>query len=131
MAELPGGRPPSTPEERLSVRAELWPGGRVLVVCVVGEIDYFTAELLRERVISAALVASPPWLVLDLDRVSFCDASGLGALVGIWKAVRARDGDLVIARPPGICRRILHRTALDQRIHVTATLNRAIVHLTR
>ncbi|WP_165969103.1 STAS domain-containing protein [Actinomadura sp. KC06] len=131
MTDHAGDRPPSTPGERLSARTESCAGGRVLVVHVDGQIDLFTADLLRERVLSAALPATPPRLVLDLDRVSFCDASGLSALVLIWKEVRAHDGDMVIARPPGMCRRILHRTALDQAIHVTATLDRAITHLTR
>jgi anti-sigma B factor antagonist len=59
-------------------------------------------------VISVARSASPPRLVLDLDRVTFCDASGLGALVAIRNAVLARDGDLVIARPPTLERAITY-----------------------
>ncbi|MFI0482920.1 STAS domain-containing protein [Actinomadura sp. 9N215] len=51
------------------------------MVRIVGEIDHATAAALREHVISAALVACPPRLVLALDRVSFCAAAGLGALV--------------------------------------------------
>jgi anti-sigma B factor antagonist len=131
MSEDAGGRSPSAPGARLRVRTEPHPGGRVVVVHVDGEIDNATAGLLREYVISAAArSACPPRLVLDLDLVTFCDASGLGALVAIRNAVRARDGDLVIARAPGMCRRILHRTGLDQYILVTVTLDRAITHLT-
>jgi anti-sigma B factor antagonist len=124
-----GGRSPSTPEERLSVRTEPQPGGRVLVVSVEGEIDQATTGLLRGQVISVARSASPPRLVLDLDRVTFCDVSALGALVAIRNAVLARDGAVVIARPPGMCRRILRRTGLDQHIPITATLERAITDL--
>jgi anti-anti-sigma regulatory factor len=32
-------------------------------------------------------------VVLNLDQVTFCNSSGLGALVAIWKAARAHDGD--------------------------------------
>ncbi|WUH97705.1 STAS domain-containing protein [Spirillospora sp. NBC_00431] len=128
------GRSPSVPGARLRVRTELHPGGQIVVVHVDGEIDNATAGLLREHAISAAVSAArsacPPRLVLDLDLVTFCDASGLGALVAIGNAVRAADGDLVIARAPEMCRRILHRTGLDQYITVTATLGRAITHLT-
>jgi anti-sigma B factor antagonist len=81
-----------------------------MIVRVNGEIDHATADLLREHVITAALAIRPPRVVLDFDRVTFCDSSGLGALIAIWKAVRTHQGDLVIARPPGICRRILERT---------------------
>lgn len=112
------------------MRTEPHPGGRVLVVHVDGEIDNANAGLLREHAIAAARSVSLPRLVLDLDLVTFCDASGLGALVAIRNAVLARDGHLVIARPPAMCRRILHRTGLDQYIPITATLDRAITQLT-
>jgi hypothetical protein len=82
-------------------------------------------------VIAAAFPAAPPLLVLDLDQVSFCDAAGLGALVAIRNAVRFRHGDLVIARPPQMCRQILRHTGLDSHIHTTATIDAAITHLTR
>ncbi|XRQ08849.1 STAS domain-containing protein [Actinomadura welshii] len=77
-----------------------------MVVHVEGEIDRFTADAPREQVISAA-AAGPPRIVVDLDQVSFCDTAGLGALVAICKAARTCHGDLIVARPPGVCRRIL------------------------
>ncbi|SNR55514.1 STAS domain-containing protein [Actinomadura mexicana] len=130
MIDDTGGRPPSTPEERLSVHCQAQPGDGVLVAGVAGEIDSATAGLLREWVISAAVPVSAPRLVLDLDGVTFCDAAGLGALVAIRNAVRARGGDLVLARPPDMCHQILRRTGLDRHIHIAATLDRAIALLT-
>ncbi|MFI0409079.1 STAS domain-containing protein [Actinomadura sp. 3N508] len=130
MTDDAGRRPPTAPVEPPRVHTEPHPDGRVLMVRVGGEIDYATGGLLRERVISAAGQASPPRLVLDLDGVTFCDASGLGALVAIRNAVRARHGDLAIARPSAMCRRVLQCTGLDQHIHTTATVDCAITHLT-
>ncbi|WP_171064392.1 STAS domain-containing protein [Actinomadura soli] len=130
MTDDAGRWSPSAPGARLRVHAEPHPGGRIVVVHVDGEIDNATAGLLREQAIAAAGPPCPPRLVLDMDLVTFCDASGLGALVAIRNAVRAADGDLVIARAPEMCRRILHRTGLDQYITVTATLGRAVTHLT-
>jgi anti-anti-sigma factor len=103
---------------------------QAVVVYADGEIDHHTADLLREHVITAALSARPPRVVLDLDQVTFCDSSGLGAMVAIWKAVRTHHGDLVISRPPEICRRILQRTGLDQRITVRPTLRHALTGIT-
>ncbi|MFG2084894.1 MULTISPECIES: STAS domain-containing protein [unclassified Spirillospora] len=97
MSDDAAGRSPSAPGARLRVRTEPRPGGRIVVVHVDGEIDNATAGLLREHALSAARSASPPLLVLHLGPVTFCDASGLGALVAIGNAVRARADDLVIA----------------------------------
>ncbi|MDL4813737.1 STAS domain-containing protein [Actinomadura opuntiae] len=113
-----------TPRERLRIRAERAPAG--VVVRVHGEIDAFTADALREQAIAATAPLARPRIVLDLDQVGFCDSSGLTALVAIWKAVRSRRGDLVVARPPEVCRRILARTRLDQHIGVSPTVRHAL-----
>ncbi|MBO2457472.1 STAS domain-containing protein [Actinomadura sp. LCR2-06] len=96
------------------------------MVHVHGEIDVFTADALRDQAISAAASLARLRIVLDLDQVTFCDSSGLNALVALWKSVRARGGDLVVARPPEVCRRILARTGLDAHIGVSPTLRHAL-----
>lgn len=54
-----------------------------------GEIDIFTSKALRLRLLNA-LDRSTSMLVLDLSQVSFCDAGGLGVLVGIQARARAQ-----------------------------------------
>ncbi|MFC9183882.1 STAS domain-containing protein [Streptomyces globisporus] len=39
----------------------------------------------------------PPRLVADLSGVTFCDSSGLGALVGIWRYAMDADASLTLA----------------------------------
>jgi anti-sigma B factor antagonist len=85
---------------------------RSVVVHVAGEIDYVSAEVLRERVTGAAATAGSWRLVLDLGDVEYCDSSGLAVLVGLWKAARAEGGKLVLASVPGSCSRLLRRTGL-------------------
>lgn len=53
-------------------------------------------------------------MVLDLAEVSFCDSSGLGALVSIWQAVQARGGALALARVPRRCALALAITGLQK-----------------
>jgi anti-anti-sigma factor len=94
-----------------------------LLVRVEGEIDYLTADAFRDHVLSHC---SPTWrLILDLEDVKFCDSSGLGALVGVWKAVTAQRGRLVLSRPSPVCHRILQRTGLDAHMLISPTLRRA------
>jgi anti-sigma B factor antagonist len=54
--------------------------GHMLLVTVAGEVDIATVPRLRERL--AALAASGRPLIVDLDRVTFIDAAGLGVLAG-------------------------------------------------
>ncbi|QXJ22240.1 STAS domain-containing protein [Actinomadura graeca] len=115
------------PRDRIRVRAEH--RDSALVAYAEGELDYLVSEPFRDYVLSLAF---PPWqIILDLERVSFCDSSGLGAMVGIWKAVRTRRGRLVVSRPSGLCRRILRRTGLDEHFTVSATLNHALTQFAK
>jgi anti-anti-sigma factor len=115
------------PQQRLRIRTD--DRGYAVVVHVAGEIDFTTADRLRETVGTAVVAAGPPRVVLDLDQVTFCDSSGLGTLVAMWKDTRAAGGDLLVARPPGICKRMLERTGLERHITIAPTLEVALTLL--
>ncbi|WP_089314220.1 STAS domain-containing protein [Actinomadura mexicana] len=113
------------PHDRLRIGVEN--RDTCIVVRVDGEIDYLTADAFRDHVLSHAPAA---WrIILDLQDVAFCDSSGLGALVGLWKAVTARHGRLVLSRPSPVCHRILQRTGLDAHIMISPTLRHAFARV--
>ncbi|MGP3959528.1 STAS domain-containing protein [Nonomuraea sp. 3N208] len=76
------------------------------VVRLCGELDIGTGEAVRERLLRA-LRYSTSLLILDLSGVSFCDAAGLGAVVGVQHRARSLDIALGLAAPvhtwPGCC----------------------------
>jgi anti-sigma B factor antagonist len=67
-------------------------GGRTVVV-VGGEIDVYTAPVLRER-LNELVAEGHHQLVVDMESVEFLDSTGLGVLVGGLKKVRQHDGSL-------------------------------------
>jgi anti-sigma B factor antagonist len=110
-------------DDLLHIQAEREPN--CVVIHVDGEIDYGTASQLREEAASA-VEAGNRRLVLDLGGVTFCDSSGPGVLVGIWKAVHATGGRLVLARVPQRCRLLLNRTGLAKVFTVRDRLAEAV-----
>jgi anti-sigma B factor antagonist len=70
--------------------------GRV-VLAVAGELDIGTAERLRLAV--APHLRPGAHVTLDLAGVTFCDSTGLAALVGIYKRLAATDGRLILRAP--------------------------------
>jgi anti-sigma B factor antagonist len=62
----------------------------VVTVTVVGEVDTFTAPVLRSS-LDTQLEQSPRELVIDLSGVQFLGSAGLAVLVETQKAARARD----------------------------------------
>ncbi|GAA2976846.1 STAS domain-containing protein [Actinokineospora diospyrosa] len=82
------------------------------VVSVIGQLDFGTTpELLRA---ADAVVSSGRAVVLDLGEVSFCDSSGLSALVRLHKAAVAAGGALTLARLRPQVAATISATALDR-----------------
>ncbi|GIH79057.1 STAS domain-containing protein [Planobispora longispora] len=89
------------------------------VIRLSGEIDILTRPALRRRLLSA-LRYSTNLFILDLSEVSFCDASGLGMLIGIQRRARARGITLILTAPSPCVSRILHITGLDRSMPMEA-----------
>jgi len=62
----------------------------VVTVTVVGEVDTFTAPVLRST-LDSQLEQQPKELVIDLSGVQFLGSAGLAVLVETQKSSRARD----------------------------------------
>ncbi|MEU4323734.1 STAS domain-containing protein [Nonomuraea dietziae] len=84
-----------------------------------GEIDIFSSAALRERLLGE-LRRSSSLLVLDLSRVTFCDTSGLGVLVGIQRRARLMGITLALTGALPYMARLLHTTGLDRRLPTVA-----------
>ena len=92
------------------------------------ELDLLTADRLVEQG-CAALARQPRLLLLDLARLSFCDARGLGALVRIANQADAAGCHygLIAPRPP--VAKILRIGDLNRRLPVFATIEDALASL--
>jgi len=71
------------------------PAGDCAVLRVTGEVDVYTAPLLRERVRELA-ASGAVHLIADLSQVDFLDSTGLGVLVGGLKRLREDGGSLAL-----------------------------------
>ena len=80
---------------------------------VDGELDMATAGRVEERVVTA-LTGDPRQdrVVLELGGLTFCDSSGLDALLAARAEADRRGVDLRVAGPQGIVRRSLEITGL-------------------
>lgn len=79
------------------------------VVSVRGEIDRVTID----RVVRAVEQVGDV-VVLELDRVTFLDSSGVQGILVAQQAARARGGDVILRRPSHVVSRVLEITGLRQ-----------------
>ncbi|MFE4632904.1 STAS domain-containing protein [Streptomyces sp. NPDC056773] len=92
----------------LEIGVEAGPPGTVRV-CVSGEIDLQNAAALRDTLL-IALAAHRGDLLLDLERVSFCDCSALNALLTVRHAALRVGRSLRITAAGRPVERLLHLT---------------------
>jgi anti-sigma B factor antagonist len=112
------GAPGSAPEAALTIRVRHEPN--YVLAAVTGEIDIATVARLRKRL--WALAASGRTLVADLEQVSFIDASGLGALVGVAGLAAEHGASLYVVCASERIRRPFRLTGLDRTIPLACTL---------
>lgn len=87
--------------------------GEVTVITVGGEIDVYTAPVLRDQ-LDRQIAAGRHELVLDLRGVSFMDSTGLGVLVGRLKLIRLQGGSLRLVCSSERILKVFSITGLDK-----------------
>ena len=100
----------------------------VVIAAVTGDIDMSTVAGLRERLFALADGGQP--LIVDLNRVTFIDSTGLGVLIAAARRAAGRGASVhaVCSRPQ--TRKLLWLTGVDRRIPLTATVDGALTLLT-
>jgi anti-sigma B factor antagonist len=94
------------------------------VVSTGGEIDLHSAVGL-DRAVKAAFGLSA-CLIIDMNRVTFVDSTGLGVLIGARNRAGDSGGSVLLVAPPDNVRRLLAGTQLQQSFPVFETLTEAI-----
>ena len=104
----------------------------VPTVRATGELDISTVALLCRAIHAAALAApKPPRLIVDLTALTFCDSTGLRALIGAVKEVDVLGGRAVLAlESGGMLEQLLDLSGLSEFLRVTNTLEAAERRLT-
>jgi anti-sigma B factor antagonist len=99
----------------------------VPVVTAPGEIDITSAPALRLALLKAATHGHGT-VAVDMTQTSFCDCSGLHALLAAHKRAQAQGGELLLAfSAPGL-RRVLALTGMDHIIPSFTSLDEVLSH---
>jgi len=98
--------------ERLAFEYGL--AGGIAVVHMTGEIDVANCGVLRDRLLRLVTDEGFRGLVINLAGVRFIDSTGVGVLVGVWRAVRATTSRLALAAPAPQVRRVLDTAGLTK-----------------
>lgn len=79
-----------------------------------GEIDHHIAGELRSDIDLAIDRHRPQKLVLDFDGVTFMDSSGIGLVMGRYKAVKNFGGHVIVENTGNQIKKVMRLAGLDR-----------------
>ncbi len=86
--------------------------GQVAVVTLPAEVDVTNADQVREELLSVVNQGAA-WIVADMGKTTFCDSTGVSALVRTFKRATASGGGMrLVVNSPAV-HRVLGITGVD------------------
>lgn len=96
-----------------------------LIVTITGELDHHIAAKLRTK-IDSELGGEIINIIFDFSELSFMDSSGVGMIMGRYKAVKLLGGSLTVAGATPQVERILKISGLMNIVDTVASVGQAI-----
>ena len=96
-----------------------------LIVTVTGALDHHIAAKLRTK-IDSRLGGEVKNIIFDFSELSFMDSSGVGMIMGRYKAVQKAGGSVIVAGATPQVERILKISGLMNIVDVTSSIGQAI-----
>ncbi|UXX97880.1 STAS domain-containing protein [Streptomyces sp. AD2-2] len=106
----------------LVIRTRTTPAG--VVIDLAGELDYDSSSEVRE-LLSGLALQDGQQLVVDLTGVTFCDSSGITALLAARNHALAARATIALAAVPAHISRIFQMIGLDRVFPTHATAQEA------
>ena len=101
----------------MNLQVELLEEDSVQCFNIIGEIDAFTAPVLKEQ-LAAAQRLQGLQAEIDLSDVDYIDSTGLGVFVGFYKALKVNGGYMKIIGVNDRLKRLFEITGLDEIIDI-------------
>ncbi|WP_131741043.1 STAS domain-containing protein [Actinomadura roseirufa] len=97
---------------------------RYTLVRVQGDIDVVSRTRFEETLLTVVDAGAP--LVVDMREVTFCDSTGLNAIVAAHRRALEREAPVALAAIPPRVMRVFTITGLDKFIPIYDTLGDAL-----
>ncbi len=89
------------------MKIEIMHQPNMLIACLDGELDEYSAVSVREKLDRAIDLAVVQNFIFDMSRLTFMDSTGIGILLGRYKKLKAKGMCIYIAHPSPHIDRIL------------------------
>lgn len=101
----------------------------VLLIRLSGELDHHSAEQLREEASAVIEKENIRHIVLNLEQLVFMDSSGLGVILGRYKQIKQKQGEMVVCAISPTVQRLFDMSGLFKIIRLESTEHMALERL--
>ncbi|MBS4023088.1 MAG: anti-sigma F factor antagonist [Dethiobacter sp.] len=108
------------------MQAKLRMAGKTLVVRMQGELDHHTVDILREQIDEKVTGGQANNVLFNFQSVNFMDSSGLGMVLGRYRAVMEKGGRVLACSLQPPVQRVFELSGLQNRIPVFHTEQEAL-----
>lgn len=88
--------------------------GEILIAEIIGDIDHHSARNLREEIDTKIIRITPKVLILDFEKVTFMDSSGIGLIMGRYKLLNPTGGRIIIKNSSTLIKRLLNISGISK-----------------
>ena len=88
--------------------------GASIAALLSGDLDHHSAGDMRSRIDRRIIKDRPSRLILDFTGVTFMDSSGIGLIMGRWKLMQERSGQVFVTGAPPYIRKVLKLAGVDR-----------------
>ena len=88
--------------------------GDHVIVRLAGELDHYCAQSVRRDLDKMISDHTIRWLILDFTTLQFMDSSGIGVILGRYRQMRDRGGQVGVIHMNPHIQRIFHMSGLDR-----------------
>jgi stage II sporulation protein AA (anti-sigma F factor antagonist) len=116
-------------QQVVSLHIEMEVKQDVLCIRLSGELDHHSADGLRDQAAKAIENEQIHHIVLNLENLSFMDSSGLGVILGRYKQIKQRNGEMIVCAISPPIQRLFEMSGLFKIIRLELTEEYALQSL--
>ena len=102
---------------------------RVLCIRLKGDLDHHTAEKLKKQAEAAIQKHNIKHIILNLEELHFMDSSGLGVILGRYKQVNNKQGEMVVCAISPAVKRLFEMSGLFKIVKMELSEKNALQRL--
>ncbi len=80
----------------MSLQIDITVEQNILIIRLNGELDHHTSEQLRREVEHKIDTEGIEHILLNLEKLTFMDSSGLGVILGRYKQISQKNGRMIV-----------------------------------